>query len=333
MSSFSLRHLSNQFARALIAVTLLVGGSMFANAAPKVVASIKPLHGLVAIVMEGAGQPELLLDGVSSPHDFALKPSQAVLLNQADLVFWIGHELETALEKSLGSLSGGSTIVSILDVDGMILHHYRDADDFSIDAEIAHASGHADHNEHDDHEKHEEHADGSDPHIWLDPRNAVIALDAIAKALAGRDPENADLYRTNASAAKSKMAALETEIAGLLDENSIAKFVLYHDGFQYFEKRFGLQALGVILLNSETMPGASQISAVRNLIAAEDVSCVFTEPQFSPKLAATVTESTNAKTYLVDPLGVDLMVGADMYFELLRNIAKSYADCLSSTSD
>ncbi|WP_068411934.1 zinc ABC transporter substrate-binding protein [Labrenzia sp. OB1] len=150
--------------------------------APAVVTTIKPLHSIASAVMEGVGKPHILIDGAASPHGFALKPSQAFLLQGADVVFWVGPDLAPSLAKPISSMAEDAQVVELMDAAGIEQlkireganfdahdHGHEDGEDHHADheehEEHADHEGHEDHEEHadhDDHEDHEEHADHDD---------------------------------------------------------------------------------------------------------------------------------------------------------------------------
>lgn len=347
-------------AAGLFATTLLAGS--FAHAEPRVVTTIKPIHSLVSGVMEGVATPDILIDGAASPHGFALKPSQATQLQDADLVFWVGEGLETALAKALTSVAGNAEVIELMEAPGLTLLPYRTSGGFGAHDHEDHGDGeedhhddhddddHDDHNDdHDDHgDEHEEHADGhehdhddhaaghddhdhdgTDAHIWLDPNNALAMIDVIAAELAENDAENADAYAANADAMKKRITELTAEIDKELAHVRGRPFVVFHDAYHYFEDRFSVQAAGAITLNPETPAGADRISQVRETIKDLGVVCVFSEPQFTPKLVDVVLEGSNAKTAVLDPLGTGIENGPGLYEALLRKTADSMTDCLS----
>ncbi len=171
-----------------------------------------------------------------------------------------------------------------------------------------------------------------DPHVWLDPVNAKALVHEIEEALVEADPANAAQYEANADALTARLDALisevETEVAGLGDQG----FIVFHDGYHYFEDRFGLKAAGSITVSPEVMPGAERISELRATVQNAGVACVFSEPQFEPRLVATITEGTSAKSGVLDPLGAELENGPDLYFQLIGNMATSFKECLSPST-
>ena len=311
---------------ALIATTILSASMSMAQADLKVVASIKPIHSLVAGVMEGTGTPTLIVKGAGSPHTYALKPSQARRLQEADLVFWVGNTLEPFLQKPLESIASKATPVTLMDVDGLNQITFREGGAFD-------AHGHDDHKGHDDHDDHDDHAHGAyDPHIWLDPINAKVLVHDIEEALVASDPANAAIYKANADRIMANLDALVAEIDATLDPVKSQGFIVFHDAYQHFEQRFGMSAVGSITVSPEVLPGAERVRELQEKVRGSNASCVFSEPQFEPKLVATITENTDAGTGVLDPLGASLKNGPDLYFNLIRGMAASLKGCLGGTS-
>ena len=336
---------------AFLATTLLSTGATLAKADVKVVASIKPVHSLVAAVMQGVGAPDLIVEGAASPHTYSLKPSQARKLQDADLVFWIGHELEAFLEKPIDGIATGATAVSLLDSHGLTRitfreggafdDHGHDHDDHDHDEkhdDHGHDEKHDDHGhdeKHDDHghdEKHDDHGhDGFDPHVWLDPANAKVLVHEIEEALSEADPDNAAAYAANADKVMGKLDSLVAEIDAELQPVKGRGYIVFHDAYQYFETRFGMTAVGSITVSPEVLPGAERVAELQEKVRHLNATCVFSEPQFEPKLVATVTENTDAGTGVLDPLGASVTDGPDLYFTLIRGMARSLKDCLTRT--
>ena len=323
-----------QFIRpALLATTILTASMTTAFADVRVVTSIKPVHSLVAAVMQGVGTPDLIVEGAGSPHTYALKPSQAKQLQEADLVFWMSHDLEAFLEKSIDGIATKAVSVPLMESHGLMTLGFREGgafDDHGHDE-------HDDHDEHDkdddhDHEKHDDHDEHDhgevDPHVWLDPENAKAMVHEIEEALAKADPANAATYESNAEAVMAKLDSLVAEIDSELQPVKGRGYIVFHDAYQYFENRFGVSAIGSITVSPEVLPGAERVSDLQEKVRSLDATCVFSEPQFEPKLVATVTENTNARTGVLDPLGAAIDKGPNLYFTLIRNMASSLKNCL-----
>ena len=310
----------------------------FAMADITVVTSIKPVHSLVSGIMRGVGVPSLIIDGAGSPHTYSLKPSQAQQLQDAKLVFWIGDELETFLEGPIENIAQSAAVVKLIDAHGLKKIRFREGGMFDD-------HGHEEHDEHDHekqakkehddhgHEEHDEHDHGEfDPHVWLDPVNAKAIVHEIEEALVKADPEHASIYEANANKMMGKLDSLEVELSDQLEPVRGRGYVVFHDAYQYFEQRFDIAAIGSITVSPEVMPGAERLRELRKKISELNATCVFSEPQFEPKLVNTLIDGTGARAGILDPLGASLTKGPDLYFQLLRNMASSFKKCLTDGS-
>jgi zinc transport system substrate-binding protein len=303
---------------------------------PAVVASIKPIHALVATAMGELGSPALIVDGAASPHTYSLKPSDAESLEGADLVFWTGHGLERFLAEAVPALAADATIVELSEVPGIELLPVREGGAFA--AHDHHEDGHDHDGEaHDSHEEHEashaHHHEHGEPdlHFWLDPQNAQVMLRVVAAALADADPENAAIYTANAEAGVAELEELEAEIAAALAPVADRRFIVFHDAYQYLERRFGLHSAGTITVSPDNMPGARRIGELRQHIAETGVTCVFAEPQFEPSIVTAIIEGSGARSGTLDPEAATLEPGPQLYSELLRGLAHNLIDCLSGS--
>ena len=301
-----------------------------ANADIKVVASIKPIHSLVSYLMDGVGKPDLIVDGYASPHGFAMKPSHAKMLQNADLIFWVGEDLENFLEKPLKSIAKNAEKIELMEINGLKKLKFRERNIFEGHDDHGHKEKkHDDHGhkekKHDDH-GHEKHAHGEhDPHIWLDPLNAKVILSEMAEHLIEKDPSNASTYKANLKKAHKALDNLTKKIKS--DLKGDFKSIVFHDAYQYFEKRFDVNVLGAFTVNTDVLPGAEQLAEIREIIEHEKVTCVFSEPQFNPDIIKAVAKDTNIKTGVIDPLGATLDPGKDLYFDLIRNMYASFKSC------
>ena len=457
------------------------------NAEIKVVASIKPIHSLASYLMDGVAKPDLIVDGYASPHGFAMKPSHAKMLQNADIVFWVGEDLENFLEKPLNSIAKKAEKIELMDAKGIVKlkfrernifgdhddhddhddHGHKKKDDHDDHGHAAHAfewaglfelkagtykwsfakvdgdyadpamkmvilsahdieeveeaaekllesetveakkdgevlvaknnsyslnfdankdvsvfdvkitkngkyafftehmpfefeanehffkdlagkdlepiaqepegdghdHGHGEHakkegghDDHDDHDGHEGHHHGEfDPHIWLDPINAKVILFEMSKHLIENDPTNEAAYRANLSKAYKEIDKLTNDVTAELNESTAS--IVFHDAYQYFEKRFNVNILGAFTVNTDVLPGAEQLSEIREVIEHDKVACVFSEPQFNPDIIKAVAKDMNIKTGIVDPLGATLTPGKGLYFDLIKNMSKSFKGC------
>ena len=295
------------------------------NADVKVVTSIKPLHSLASYLMDGVGKPDLIVDGYASPHGFSMKPSHAKMLQNADLIFWVGEGMENFLEKPLNSIAKKAEKIELMETKGLQVLKFRERNIFDEHDHDDH-DDHAKKEEHDDHDDHEGHNHGEyDAHIWLDPINAKVILFEMSKHLIELDAKNESVYRDNLSKAYNEIDELTKDVTAELDQ-SVASIV-FHDAYQYFEKRFNVNILGAFTVNTDVMPGAEQLAEIREIIEHDKVSCVFSEPQFNPNIIKAVAKDMNIKTGVIDPLGATLNPGKDLYFDLIRNMSASFKGC------
>lgn len=304
---------------AALASLMLTGTAL---AAPAVVASTKPIHSLVAAVMAGVGDPGLIVKGSASPHTYSLRPSDASALENADIVFWTGHGMELFLADALDTLSTKAEVVELSKAPGIELLPMREGGAFE-----PHSHGGEDH----DHDHDHAHEEGEgDMHFWLDPENAKLMVTDIADVLSKADPDNAATYNANAATEIASLSALETEVAATLVGVKDKPFIVFHDAYQYFEQRFGLDIEGTITVSPDAMPGAARVDELRTKVSTLGASCVFAEPNFEPAIVRTIVEGTDAKTGVLDPEGSALAEGPGLYGDLLRGIAKGLVDCLGS---
>ena len=313
------------------------------NADVKVVASIKPLHSLASYLMDGVGKPDLIVEGYGSPHGFSMKPSHAKILQNADLIFWVGENLEIFLEKPLSSIAKKAEKIELMEIKGLNVLKFRERNIFDKHDHDDHddhgkkKDDHDDH-EHDDHDKKEEHADHDDhdgheghahgeydPHIWLDPMNAKVILNEMVEHLIENDAKNASKYKSNLKNAFKDIDKLTADVKADLSKSTAS--IVFHDAYQYFEERFDINILGAFTVNTDVMPGAEQLSEIREIIEHDKVSCIFSEPQFNPDIINAVAKDMDIKTGILDPLGATLNPGKNLYFDLIRNMSDSFKGC------
>ncbi len=312
---------------AALAVALLVAALGTAHAGPRVVVTVKPLHSLVAGVMAGVGDPDLIIRGAGSPHTYSLRPSEARLLERAQVIFWVGESLETFMEKPLAVLGSRAHVVEVMKVPGITLLAGRAGGTWESPAghedavpglDARETPGYA--GEHED--------ETNDGHLWLDPANARIIARNAARVLGQVDPENRGRYTANAAALVSRIDALDAGLKAALAPVREIPFVVFHDAYQYFEKSYGLRAVGSVTVSAERKPGARRVQEIRDTIRTLGARCVFSEPQFSSAILGTLLEGTNAKTGALDSLGAGLPAGPEAYFTLMRSLGAAVAECL-----
>jgi len=298
-------------------LALLLACGVPSQAAPRIAVTIKPIHSLAAAILDGVTQPKLLLDGAASPHSYALKPSDAQAISDADAVIRVSKNLEVFLEKAIETLPAGARVIDLEQTPGLTLLPVRDTGRFGFRDEPGH-------------DAHHHHEGGIDVHFWLDPLNAVAITRELARQFSGMDPEHAAQYLANAQKLEARLTSLDAELRATLAGLSGEPFIVFHDVTQYFEARYGLNGLGAITLSPERAPGAKRLAAIRAKIEETKAICVFSEPEFPPKLVQTLTMGTKAKQGVLDEVGAAIPAGPDHYFALMRADAGSLAACLKS---
>ena len=305
----------------------------------KVVTTIKPLHSLISRIMETRGEPQLIIEGTNNPHTFVFKPSHAKMIEEADIVFWIGEDLEAFMEKPLNSLAKDTKKIAFMDSESIEKLKFREENIFDDHDDHDDHDGHKDddHDDHDDHDGHDDehddhagHHDGHnhgefDVHIWLDPENAKEMVKIIRDELIKIDPEGQRQYSVNAAGATLELDNLINNVEKELSKD--ISYIVFHDAYQYFETRFGVKSAGALTLNPDVLPGAKQIADIQDLISDKGIKCIFSEPQYNPKIIETLGNDMNISTGVMDPLGAFIDAGPTMYVELINGIANSIKDC------
>ena len=281
----------------LCVVLAIAAGGLARAETPKIVASIKPVHSLVAGVTDGiARAPYLLVRGYASPHALTLRPSDASALASAKIVFWIGPAMERFLERPLAALASRARIVPLSAAPRV--KRLRSGGAF-------------------------------DPHIWLDPGNAKAMVRAILVAVNAADPGNAERYRANAARLQARLDRLDAEIERMVAPVRAAPFAVLHGAYRYFGQRYRLNQVAAATLGAQSRPGARQLILVRKRLRQTGARCVFREPGAMPGLAATIVRGTGARVAVLDPLGADIKPGRDAYFAIMRRMARDFRNCLS----
>jgi len=311
-------------AAAALAVFLAAPGTRHARAEVQAVASIIPVHSLVAGVMEGAGAPHLLVPPAASLHSFALRPSDARRLEQAQVVFWVGPMLESFLDRPLKALARKAQVVALAGAPGVTTLPFREGGPWEAHEDGGESKAKGEGHGH----AHDHGGEPIDGHVWLDPRNAAAMTRAIAEALGRADPANKARYDANAARTVARIDALDGELAAALAPLKGRRYIVFHDAYQYFEARYGLTPAGSITVSPEMSPGARRLADIRARIAEERAICVFAEPQFEPRLVASLVQGTEAKTASLDPEGATAKPGPDAYFDVMRTLADSLTGCL-----
>ena len=350
----------------LVSAALSLGLSISAQATPPTVAvDIAPLHSLVSQVMEGVSKPKLLIPAEASPHHYSLRPSEAKALADANVVFWMGESYTPWLEKAIDNVAGSAQKIEVLDIEGITTYPFREGATFEShdhgeeehheeehgkkhhEKEKGHHAHHDKEKHHDKHHKKDHHDDkhhdkekhahhdehhhdheGNDPHAWLDPENAKVWISQIKEVLSKQDPANAQTYSNNAVKATASLDALIESTRIKINALGKPKFIVFHDAYQYFERRFNIPATGSISLGDAEDPSPARIKEIRETVKKLGVTCVFTEPQYNPGLVKNVFEGTSIATIgVMDPLGASLSTGSSHYSKLIEGMVNSVSQC------
>ena len=331
-----------------ISLAFTVWQPLSADAQIQVVVTIKPVHSMVAAVLDGIAQPSLIVKGNASAHGYQLKPSEAKKLEQADIVVWVGPELESSMSRAITNLPKNAAILQVSEVSGLTLYEHRASLGDHEDHHDDHGDGHDDHGDgHDDHgdghdddhgDGHDDHGDGHDDHghgigsvdmhVWLDAQNAKKIASAVAALVAQLYPQYEAMLQANLKEFSVKIDELETDMQRQMAPAADKPFIVFHDAYQYLEKRFDLRNVGAVSVNPEIAPGVRKIGELKEIIHETGASCAFAEPQFSAVILNSVTEGAQIQVGVLDPLGADIAPGPEAYFELMRNLANAFGDCL-----
>lgn len=301
--------------------------NVFASETIGIITTIKPIDSLVSAVVGDTGKTISLIPSETSPHEFRLKPSDARALQNGNIIFYISPHLETSIVKVFETLPKNIKIINLMEETGIEHLSIRDNEAWEL-------HDHHDDKKHDDHDKHaqkdehDDHKSKDDVHIWLDPENAIKIIKKVNTELSFFFPENAKIYDENATKIINKIKSLKKQLKKELLPIKEKPYIVFHDAYQYFEKTFGLNAVGSIALEDDIASSPKQISFIKNKIIKSKASCVFQEPQFDNKLVKTVIEGTQAKIGTLDPLGFGIKEKEDFYLQLLRNMSKNLKECL-----
>lgn len=302
--------------RILTLITALLVVSLPVRAL-EVLTTIKPLGFIAAAITEGVSEPKVLLPTGASPHDFALRPSDIRSINEADLVVWVGPELEGFMAKPLAK---HPHVLTLTQVKGMPLFDYN-----KQAGQGAHTDEAAEGHDHGDHEGH--HHEGVDPHIWLGPTQALVIAQALSETLSAQDPANAEHYRANLLAFRAKVDAKDKVIAGQMKAVDQKGYFVFHEAYGYWERHYGMSSKGHFTVSPERRPGARTLVEIRKALEEKQASCIYAEPQFSPAVIESVARNTGAKVLLLDEVGEQVPLGPDGYPQFMQQLADAFAQC------
>lgn len=287
---------------------------------PHVVVTLKPIYGLTSQIMSGVAKPTLLLPDYTSPHTFQLRPSQHQALQAADLIIWMDPELENFMQKPIENIKPQYGILTLGLLPTLKRYHQRSGKDWE------HHCAACDHDHHHDHEN-------FDPHYWLSPENAMVMAKAIAGKLEQIDPEHAIQYEANVNHLIERLEKLDTEIKNQLTPLQQSPFLVYHDGYQYFEKAYGLNGKGTLVVNPHVPLSAKRLHELHHLIKEKHIQCVLTETEFQDSKVAKIVNNPNVKVVELDPLGAKVPADNLAYDNIMKALADGFEACLAQDNE
>ncbi|WP_070884993.1 zinc ABC transporter substrate-binding protein ZnuA [Pseudomonas argentinensis] len=304
----------------LFAFLLFAAGA--AQAEVRVLTSIKPLQLIAAAVQDGVGEPQVLLPPGASPHHYALRPSDMRRVQEVDLLYWIGPDMESFMPRVLATREKPS--VAVQSLPDMTLRHFGEEHVHDHDHDHGAGQAQAAPDEHD-----HDHRPGSlDAHLWLSSANARVIAARMAADLAKADPANAARYQANLASFGKRLDALEPRLQAQLAPLTDKPYFVFHEAFDYFEAAYGLKHVGVFSVASEVQPGARHVAAMRERLQEVGPSCVFSEPPLRPRLAETLTAGLPATLAELDAMGTTAPVDAEGYQTMLQTLADGFSACL-----
>ena len=305
--------------------------------APTIVVDIAPMHSIVSRLMDGIAEPVLLLPPGANAHDYALRPSDAQNLAQADIVIWMGPDMTPWLEGPIASLATEATVITLLDLPGTNLLPWRDPA-LMDDAE------HNDHEDHDEHDEHDEHDDDhaednheghdhgdNDPHAWLHPGIMYAWLNPINDALGQIDPDNSASYTSATGLVQNDLAELHGRILSQLYplRASGTQFAVAHDALQYFETAMGVKPAIALGLSREGVTGPAHLRHLRDEIGGMGIDCILLDPFSDEASVDIVIDGKDIPTAQIDPQAGTLTPGPDLYATMLQGLADEMLGCVT----
>ncbi len=305
------------------ALSAALWGTAAQSAEAAVVTSLKPLGFIASAIADGVTQTQVLLPDGASEHDYSLRPSDVKRLQNADLVVWIGPEMEAFMDKSTQSIPDNKK-VTIAQLEGVKPLLMKGADDDDDDHD--HDGGH-DHANSEKGDAHHHHGDYN-MHLWLSPEIARLSAVAIHNKLVELMPQSRARLDANLKDFEANLAATDKQVASELAPVKGKGYFVFHDAYGYYEKHYGLTPLGHFTVNPEIQPGAQRLHQIRTQLVEQKATCVFAEPQFRPAVVESVARGTSVRMGTLDPLGTNIQLSKESYPAFLTQLATQYASCL-----
>ena len=261
----------------------------------KVTATIRPLHSIAAAIMEGVGAPKLLLAKSHTAHHANLRPSQAKILSQSDLILWIGPQMENFLTSSINILGKNSTIVNMMQQEEIVLLKLPNG---TIDG-----------------------------HIWLSLSNTASIARIIKQALSAKDPLNAGKYASNLVLFEGKLKKLTDELDRFIDFSRRKNFLIFHDALGYLEEQFNFNTRSILQGNEELNLSAKQISAAGKLATSGKYQCLIIEPNSRATAITQIARQAGMAIGVADPIGINIKPGPNLYSMMMLNLVQAIINC------
>lgn len=307
--------------------TLLAGALITAAgiAQANVVTSIKPLAFIASSIADGVTETEIVVPPGASPHDYSLKPGDVQKVKSAELLLWIGEDIDGFLEKTVDSVESKKviTIAEFAEIKpflGKAEHHHHHDD---------HDHGHKHDHDHKHAHEHEHNELSINWHLWYSPEISKVVAQKLADRLSEQYPDKKELIAQNLANFDRTLTVQSDKIKNQLAKFSNKGFYVFHDAYGYFNDAYGLKQTGYFTINPLVAPGAKTLATIKEEIAEHKVSCLFAEPQFTPKVIETLSKGTGVHVGRLDPMGDKVALGKNAYADFLQFTADSYAECLS----
>ncbi|WKW44246.1 zinc ABC transporter substrate-binding protein ZnuA [Kosakonia cowanii] len=302
---------------AALSAAFLTLTAQSANAA--VVTSLKPLGFIASAITDGVTTTEVILPDGASEHDYSLRPSDVKRLQNADLLFWVGPEMEAFMVRSAQQVPAQKQVV-MAQLDGVKSQLMKGGDEDEHE-------GHEGH-DHDENSEHHHHHGEYNMHLWLSPEIARLSAVAIHDKLVEVMPQSRAKLDANLKAFEASLAQADKQVGNELAPLKGKGYFVFHDAYGYFEKQYGLTPLGHFTVNPEIQPGAQRLHEIRTQLVEQKAVCVFAEPQFRPAVVEAVARGTSVRMGTLDPLGIGIKLGKESYPQFLTQLSSQYASCL-----
>lgn len=300
--------------------TQMLCTASFASNKPEVLVSIKPIHSLVASIMQGVAEPALLMKSNQSLHHYNMRPSERRMISKASLIFWIGPQLEAFLPRTLQNTRVKAKNIALIETENLIKLSIKD----QHHQESHQESQHPDSTEHYSASNHQ-----TDPHIWLSTHNALVLTDEISRQLSAFDPSHKTQYEKNRDELIKKISQLKRQLEAQLF-NHTEPYMTYHNAIRYFETEFKLNNIASIKPNSEVQPSALHIREITQTIKNKNIRCLFYNQPEQPSLISSLQKQSGATVFALDPVGIQIKAGGNAWFDIMQDVSNNLRACLNS---